>query len=179
MLIGEHGHPLLCDFGLDSFRDNLDNVAEAPPQRSCWLAPERLNPEGFGLRNAKDAITIAADVYSFGMTAYEVKHALTPGTSELRIRQILTHTRPFAKERAFQVVLVVVKGGRPSIPAAWDHEPSTAQLATLISRCWHQDRTMRPTTTEVSRILVAIEGSLPHARGALDKASHSGFSPPG
>ena len=72
ILVDNHGRACLTDFGMSV-------VVEAAPQQSgsnqngghlCYLAPELIDPETFGMDNARP--TRASDVYAFGCTAVEV-----------------------------------------------------------------------------------------------------------
>ncbi|KZT53916.1 kinase-like protein [Calocera cornea HHB12733] len=140
VLMDKEGRPQLCDFGIAQFRGILDGLTERSSERAYWMSPECLAPTDFGFRDLKEAETTAADVYSFGMTAYE----------------IYTERRPFADQRGLHVVLSIIRGARPSIPSTWMDDPATRQLEGTISDCWEQDPAKRPTITEALRSLIAL-----------------------
>ena len=87
-----------------------------------WRAPEILQAVKSG--NIKpELFTKSADVYSYGMTCYE----------------IVTGRLPFEDLRAIDYD-VVIRGERPKLPS--DIEP---WIRDLITRCWHPDPLERPT----------------------------------
>jgi serine/threonine protein kinase len=76
ILIDDGGNAVLCDFGLSRVRSNLsDSTVGEEAIRVMgsrnWMAPERLL--GRSLRNP-------CDIYSFGMTVYEVSKAIASNT---------------------------------------------------------------------------------------------------
>ncbi|KAG0563202.1 hypothetical protein M758_8G010700 [Ceratodon purpureus] len=73
----------------------------------------------------------AADVYSFGMTCYE----------------ILTGKTPFG-DHPWSDYNLVLSGGRPELPC---HVPEF--LKNLIHQCWHQDLDARPSFAEIVALL--------------------------
>ncbi|KAG0562223.1 hypothetical protein KC19_9G127800 [Ceratodon purpureus] len=97
-----------------------------------WRAPEIL----LAVKNhniTSELFTEASDVYSYGMTCYE----------------IITGRIPFEVE-GFQANDYdrVIDGYRPSLPSKcrdWVKE--------LVSRCWHKDPTERPTFFEILEVL--------------------------
>ncbi|KAG0577615.1 hypothetical protein KC19_5G168000 [Ceratodon purpureus] len=106
---------LIADF------ENSDNVVGT----GFWRAPEILQTlDQFPKDRAplSDKQLQAADVYSFGMTCYE----------------ILTGKSPFDGHRWSDYNLVL-SGGRPELP---DHVPEP--LKNLIRTCWHQNPDSRP-----------------------------------
>lgn len=86
-----------------------------------WRAPEIL--QQLKERKARVHFTSEADVYSYGMTFYEV----------------LTGRIPF-KEYKSSDFDHVLRGVRPTLP---DHVPPWVR--DLIHRCWHQDPSKGPT----------------------------------
>ena len=106
------------------------------------MAPELLNPTGFGLKDS--APTKKCDIYAFGMVMYQVRrpcstpHIVTNGSM-----QITTGRLPFPGVRDGMVIYNVAAGERPVRPldpnewisdAVWD----------LISRCWSSSLISRP-----------------------------------
>ncbi|KAG0606739.1 hypothetical protein M758_9G163900 [Ceratodon purpureus] len=98
-----------------------------------WRAPEIL----LAVKNhniTSELFTEASDVYSYGMTCYE----------------IMTGRIPFEVE-GFQANDYdrVIDGYRPSLPSKcpdWVKE--------LVSRCWHRDPNERPTFTKIHEVIV-------------------------
>jgi len=76
ILIDRDFHPRLTDYGLVAIISDpniVDPVSTASPLVGTvrYMAPELLNPPGFGL---KDSIsTKKSDIYAFGMVTYQVR----------------------------------------------------------------------------------------------------------
>jgi serine/threonine protein kinase len=97
-----------------------------------WRAPEIL--QAVKSRNIKpELFTKSADVYSYGMTCYE----------------IVTGRMPFEDLRASDYD-VVIRGGRPKLPS--DIEP---WMRDLIIRCWHPNPLERPTSKTIVRTIAS------------------------
>ena len=97
-----------------------------------WRAPEIL--QAVKSRNIKpELFTKSADVYSYGMTCYE----------------IVTGRMPFEDLRASDYD-VVIRGGRPELPS--DMEP---WMRDLITRCWHPNPLERPTSKTIVRTIAS------------------------
>ena len=99
VLVDDSGKALLCDFGLARFKANIttrtmetDAVAMAGSRH--WMTPERLR--GRALRKP-------CDIYSFGITSYEV----IPGSKEYII--VLNEFTRFMSMRPRSVMLVMPK----------------------------------------------------------------------
>lgn len=84
----------------------------------------------------KDPYTTAADVYSFGIIAWE----------------LVTRKTPFADMNPHLAAYdVALNGLRPEIPSF-----VPPQFRALIERCWHSDPTKRPSFDKVTEALEAI-----------------------
>jgi serine/threonine protein kinase len=70
MLLDENGRVSLCDFGLASVKQEMMRGTNAEytfiDSQKHWTAPERLS---------REAPSFRSDVYSFGMTIFEVRIA--------------------------------------------------------------------------------------------------------
>ncbi|KZO98429.1 kinase-like protein [Calocera viscosa TUFC12733] len=86
VLIDGAGIPLLADFGFSMLMDEIraehitTTLLDINPR---WAAPERLNPERYGLK-PHEAFTKASDMYSLGMTIYEVCRCFPLGICRLK-----------------------------------------------------------------------------------------------
>ena len=90
-----------------------------------WCAPELLT--------AGVPYNQNIDVYAYGITLWE----------------LMTSESPYKGYRQIQFCNLVLKyGERPPIP---DGQPP--ELVKLIKRCWHQDKTQRPTFKEIRELL--------------------------
>jgi serine/threonine protein kinase len=99
-----------------------------------WRAPEVLSSLETGCSLGKNEWQ-AADVYSFGMTCYEV----------------LTGEVPFHGHLSDDYD-IVLDGGRPSFP---DFVPEP--LKNIVQRCWHQDPSSRPDFGHIIEALKEVD----------------------
>ncbi|KZP01522.1 kinase-like protein [Calocera viscosa TUFC12733] len=132
VLVDANEVPLLADFGLSRFVEELPAAGDATTglyQGSLrWMAPERIQPTTFGMA-AGAAQSAASDVYSVGMTMYE----------------IFTRKMPFHQKRDIELVQTIVRGVRP------DHPGNVAIMRGMNPRLWEfmwdtwdHDRAKRP-----------------------------------
>ena len=77
ILVSEEGCACLADFGTAGIADDLDLTTAMSDMSSSdcectsrWCPPERLDPERFGFKTSSP--TKKGDIYSMGMTIYEV-----------------------------------------------------------------------------------------------------------
>lgn len=101
-----------------------------------WRAPEILRD----LNDLKlELFTKESDVYSYAMTCYEILTGLLPFEHEGH------------KQTSYHVVL---RGDRPKLPR--DIKP---WIKELLGRCWHQDRSARPTFKDIVNTIEEMEPS--------------------
>jgi serine/threonine protein kinase len=98
---------------------------------SNWRAPEVWAIDN-GLGQATDGYSAKADIFSFGMTCYE----------------ILTGKIPFMDVRFQDLFSLNMAGHRPMLPL-----DVGGQLGDLIQACWNSDPARRPTATEICAVL--------------------------
>jgi hypothetical protein len=129
LLVDDAWRVKVCDFG-------LSRIIEANPSLNtmtacgtpCWTAPEVLRSMRY---------TLKADVYSFGIVAWECA----------------SRQDPFAGIPPFQVVFQVGNSGlRPEVPA-----DCPKRIANLMRRCWHEDPAMRPPFDVVVGLLTKMQ----------------------
>ncbi|EJU01935.1 kinase-like protein [Dacryopinax primogenitus] len=95
-----------------------------------WMAPERLDPKAFGVRGRSPHPTREWDMYSLGMTIYEIMSLRTP----------------FDPLTRAAIPLVVLQGRRPPYPSqAAVRRGLNLDLWKFIQRCWAQSPDERPT----------------------------------
>ena len=141
------------------------DVAESVEGTPFWRAPEiveaiaereRLRMEKVTLEE-KQAVKVnipwspMADVYSYGMTCYE----------------ILTRGIPFEGRRKDHFDCVVKQGLRPELPR--NLNPA---IRDLIHSCWHQDPQQRPTFDAILLELKRILHELPKFLAMMDEVSY-------
>lgn len=135
LLIDEHDVVKVCDFGVARLKPASINAAERGVCYSAemtaetgtyrWMSPEMLEHKPYDHK---------ADVYSFGITMWEV----------------LTGDIPYAGLTPLQAAIGVVQRGlRPETPP---YIPEV--LANLMQRCWNKDPQERP---EFSEVLSTLE----------------------
>lgn len=136
VLIDDHGTAKLADFGL-ALKDHgglaspRDSGGRTDAGSFRWMAPEVARRLGYNR---------AADVYSMGMVLFE----------------LLTHELPFADVEALHAVAIVaVHGGRPPLPSG-----TPEAFAQLITQCWSEEPSTRPTFEGIERSLSAAHASL-------------------
>ncbi|KAF8999811.1 kinase-like domain-containing protein [Cyathus striatus] len=122
ILIGDDHKALISDFGLSQLKDqslshtNCTRAAVNIVQGTLrWMAPELIEGE---------PLDYPADVYSFGITSWEIYTGLTPFAD--------------IPDRAFSR-RVIDRGERPAYPSTMNKA-----LWNLIQQCWGHDSAVRP-----------------------------------
>jgi len=106
------------------------------------MAPELLNPSGFGLRNSNP--TKKSDIYTFGVVTYQVSIiCFLQGTNTQGSIQVITGQQPFPGARDGVIIYSVVTGERPNRPLA-PNEWVSDDIWDFISRCWSPSWDSRP-----------------------------------
>jgi len=130
----------LADFGIAKARREQTNFVTMMAGTTSWRAPEVYNVPDLETANNYQW---PADVYSFGMTCYE----------------ILTGRIPFEGVPNGKVYESIVAGDRPSL----EDVNMPPVLKDLIQRCWATDPKERPNFDEICRTLwqCKVENILP------------------
>lgn len=135
IIISDSTPPLvmLADFGITRVMTFSVKMSSKEQGTTSFMAPELLLPSKFGRREGVSSKE--ADVYALGMAVY----------------QVLTGKRPFFTWRIAEVVHAVISGGRPPKPENAEEIGMTDIVWDLLTECWREDRTTRPTAVEVLR----------------------------
>jgi len=143
ILFNDHGSYVdvkISDFGVSNQVAREDvytskDTYSRPVGTAQWRAPEAWAID-HGLGQATDGYSAKADIFSFGMTCYE----------------ILTGKIPFMDVLYRNIVSLIMAGHRPKLPL-----DVGGQLGDLIQACWNSDPTHRPTATEICAVLDEIK----------------------
>lgn len=146
LLIDEYDVVKVCDFGVARLKPTSLSTTEKSQKFSAemtaetgtyrWMAPEVLEHKPYNHK---------ADVYSFGITIWEV----------------FTGEVPYRGLTPLQAAVGVVQRGlRPEVPP---YVPGN--VATLMQQCWHDDPRKRPEFSEVLGILEDLVTLTPPRRG--------------
>ncbi|KZT50980.1 hypothetical protein CALCODRAFT_488275 [Calocera cornea HHB12733] len=164
VLVDARGEPLLADFGLSRFTEELPPAGDATTglyQGSLrWMAPERVQPATFGLA-AGAAQSTASDVYSVGMTMYE----------------IFTRRAPFDNKRDLDIIQMLVRGVR------LDHPGHDAIIRGMNPRLWEFmwdtwdfDRTKRPRLDVALQTVLFDPASAPPTTSPLSGVTKNSYT---
>lgn len=119
VLIDEHMHAKIADFGLAKIRHSTETLTVGPMGTPCWMAPE-LFDEG-----ACDKTT---DIYAIGIIFWE----------------IATRRKPYEGKSLAQLIMDLMNEKREKIPTE-----TPQKFAALIKRCWAQRAEARPMIEDV------------------------------
>ncbi|KAF9648289.1 kinase-like protein [Thelephora ganbajun] len=151
VLIDRDFRPRLTDYGLIpivSDPNTADPGSATSPSAGTaqYMAPELLNPSGFGLNTSKP--TKKSDVHAFGMVMY----------------QVITGQQPFPGARDGMIIYSVATGERPDRPPD-PNEWLSDDLWDLISRCWSPSRDSRPDVNFAMSVLDNAADAVEVGRG--------------
>ncbi|KAK8406422.1 hypothetical protein O3P69_007237 [Scylla paramamosain] len=144
VLLDAYFRAKIADFGFSILRRSRSG---SPAQRGsirgtpAWMAPELLT---------KGDVSTKCDVYSYAIILWEM----------------LSTSHPFKGLDIFQIMETIEAGGRPPLPSGG----VSPELKELITSCWAQNPSLRPSFEEILGALdaAAIPGSW---RGMLQKAN--------
>ncbi|KZP06232.1 kinase-like protein [Athelia psychrophila] len=163
ILIDGGGKAVLCDFGLSRVKTDINSQSREAGKEEIygsinWMAPERLL--GRSLR-------MPSDIYSFGMTIYEV----------------FANDVPFADMHPLYFIqLVARENTRPEKPDADDN--FTPEIWALAGRCWVHAPSDRPSAKDICDALEkvvapCISGSTPRHHSTPNTLAGLEAIPPG
>lgn len=148
ILLDEKVLPKVADFGLGRFigDDSAEKYMTKCIGTPIWMAPEQIH---------SDTYDKSVDVYAFGMILYEM----------------FTEVVPFKGYTDVQIFQSVEKHLRPELPSVENQPKQVQKLATLISLCWADDPSLRPSFEKIfklfSRHVVAFPSCQPRGVDAL------------
>lgn len=157
VLVNEHGIACLADFGLSQIKlstTTLRSVMGSPNTLSTkgtarWAAPEQM---------LTGELSRATDVYSFGMTMYEVGYRVTVQSKLINNLQIISQKTPFAHTPDVMLLtLVADRRLRPSRPSKEDVPILNDAAWALVDHCWTHEGSERPPAREVASRLRTIQ----------------------
>jgi len=132
ILIDDHGRPLLADFGLSKFMEDMTGMpftqSRGVSDSYRWFAPE--------LCSAPGVLSVYSDVFSYAMTVLEV----------------MTGEHPFSHIRRTPEVLIrMQQGERPRRPVGdvYVQRGLDDKLWNLLTRCWVSEPEQRPNIHQV------------------------------
>jgi serine/threonine protein kinase len=143
ILVDEHGVACLADFGLSHIKLSTTTLrsasgfatTQATMGTARWAAPEQMT---------LGTLSKATDVYSFGMTAYE----------------IFTGNAPFAHTLdGLLFMLVVDRKIRPPRPALEDTLTIDDESWAFVENCWKHEPSERPPALEVATCLKTLQAA--------------------
>jgi len=138
ILITDDDHACLANVGHASLNREQGDSRFGSASVSTDTGNTRYSPpEYFEDEFASKYVTRQGDVYTMGMTIYEV----------------LTDKRPFPEHTSISVVGQITTGMRPPIPNFAISRGYTKELWELTTACWKQDPTERPSIGDLVRRL--------------------------
>ncbi|KZO99041.1 kinase-like protein [Calocera viscosa TUFC12733] len=147
VLINSNGRACLAGFSLTRFHGNgqtgdwSDDDTGILLGHIRWMAPERLDPERYGM-TLHTSNTTATDIYAFGMVIYE----------------IYTGQQPFYHvPNDYAAIRLVLAGDRPVYP---DQDSAGKEFSDtmwdMARDCWRDAREDRPAAKELVRRVAAL-----------------------
>jgi len=156
VLIDRDFHPRLTDYGIVATVPDLNaadprGTAFPAPNVARFMAPELLNPSGFGLRDSNP--TKKSDIYAYGAVMYQVSNPrFIPDMVTKGGIQVITEQQPFHRANVATVTYNIVTGklpDRPPGPNAWLSD----DVWNFISRCWSPSLNDRPDIDSAIKVL--------------------------
>ncbi|KAG8569189.1 hypothetical protein GDO81_014290 [Engystomops pustulosus] len=147
ILLDEHLHVKISDFGLSKWKEN--STRKEYIERSAIRGTLSYIPPEVFLESSRVAGT-KYDVYSFSIVMWE----------------LLTQKKPFVGTSMMTVIVKVAAGQRPPLEDISENRPLEChQMIDLMKRCWNQDANKRPTFSDIivesHMLLCLVQSPLP------------------
>ncbi|XP_055309061.1 dual specificity mitogen-activated protein kinase kinase 4-like [Sitodiplosis mosellana] len=142
ILLNKRGDIKLCDFGISA--KLVDSIARSR-DAGCrpYMAPERLNP-----KTAITAYDVRSDVWSLGITLYE----------------IATGRFPYKKwESDFEQLYLVVKGDAPRLTRSYNDIGFSDEFMDFVNTCLIKEKRNRPKYPQLLQHPLIKRGEQSHA----------------
>ncbi|XP_075460153.1 ankyrin repeat and protein kinase domain-containing protein 1 isoform X1 [Ascaphus truei] len=149
ILLDEHLHVKISDFGLSKWKENSTRMEYI--EKSALRGTLSYIPPEIFLQSSRVPGT-KYDVYSFAIVIWE----------------LLTQKKPYAGTSMMSVIVNVASGKRPSLEDISEERPVEChQLIDLMQRCWNQNPQKRPNfadlIVETNMLLCLVQSPLPDA----------------
>ncbi|XP_044138212.1 ankyrin repeat and protein kinase domain-containing protein 1 [Bufo gargarizans] len=156
ILLDEHLHVKISDFGLSKWKEN--STRKEYIERSAIKGTLSYIPPEVFLESSR-VPGIKYDVYSFSIVMWE----------------LLTQKKPFIGNSMMTVIIKVAAGHRPPLEDISENRPvECQQMIDLMKRCWNQDPSKRPSFSDVivesHMLLCLVQSPLPEHEDAGHKA---------
>ncbi|KAI9304793.1 kinase-like domain-containing protein [Cunninghamella echinulata] len=124
LLMDDQGTVLLADFGVSSSLSERGDIRKTFVGTPCWMAPEVMEQDGYDFK---------ADIWSFGITAYE----------------LATGHAPFAKYPPLKVLKLTLSSEPPTLDDAHTKYNYSRVFKEMIELCLQKDPDQRPTAEKL------------------------------
>ena len=139
VLIDQHGHARLADFGILTIVSDPENPMTSSSTTNVgmirWMSPELIDPDQFGVGTSRP--TIASDCYALGMVILEA----------------LTGEIPYKRFKDIVVMRMVIGGKRPERPEWPEGAWFTEDIWDILEKCWSPQPKDRPSVGAVLELL--------------------------
>jgi serine/threonine protein kinase len=135
----------LCDFG--TAKTSASQTMTGSIGTLMYMSPEVLRSDR--LYNE------SCDVYSFGITTYEVFFEIRPYSSIKRIGHV-TDEEEEEYSSLFNLGYKVLSGYRPAVPLL-DYSEQETKYLEIMRRCWDQESKNRPSFSEVYSLMEELK----------------------
>ncbi|XP_077106092.1 ankyrin repeat and protein kinase domain-containing protein 1 isoform X1 [Ranitomeya variabilis] len=156
ILLDEHLHVKISDFGLSKWKEN--STRKEYIERSAIKGTLSYIPPEVFLESSRVPGT-KYDVYSYSIVMWE----------------LLTQKKPFIGQSMMIVIVKVAAGQRPPVEDISEDAPvECQQMIDLMKRCWNQDANKRPSFSDIMveshMLLCLVQSPLPEHEASVPKA---------